>query len=531
MPSTLFATAFQTPGRRAFGRVCELPEGFAWAKKEMGGKIVAAGVVMNFTEEVRAPVFLMATTKLSGKAVTSLMLVVAFVYPEDNPGIVVSLGFHGLTHDWMQKFYGKMLAPATLRRARERWPEATVMAEWPEAVNLSRCEHGAVVERWAAPPAPGRVEKDQNLHHIPAVLHRDGWYLKISELTAEWEMPQLLARLAGSVQALPAGVRAALAGALQPPSGLVPLERDFEPVADDVVRFRSSMLLIGGSPTSPLPALRIAADGTLGWLQRRPFDGEDFFTLKKLRRLNHSDVASLLPTDMPSRTWGRSPSSEVVLADQVCRVPFDLIPNGKDGRPEQVIITNNSMRHRFKLSYDSVYQLQLLQRTSSRGGGGQGSGDSEMQLGPLQPLLEPTTPAHCVRELCRLFEEGNGGWAANAHTARTLRNEMQVQITPESDAQKVLSDARVDEVAERRRREEAQLWTRRRLSCGGGRRRSCGGHLPRSSTSLCMKTSMYPRYLKSRLRFAPLAVGSFSGTRQPACSIWKIRQNSSRSFM
>ena len=120
MPSTLFATAFQTPGRRAFGRVCELPEGFAWAKKEMGGKIVAAGVVMNFTEEVRAPVFLMATTKLSGKAVTSLMLVVAFVYPEDNPGIVVSLGFHGLTHDWMQKFYGKMLAPATLRRESAR---------------------------------------------------------------------------------------------------------------------------------------------------------------------------------------------------------------------------------------------------------------------------------------------------------------------------------------------------------------------------------------------------------------------------
>ena len=202
--NALLASSFSTPGVQAVGCKRRLQVGAAdakWGKIDWGGCCVAEYVNTEHCVRVRAPCFLVVETKLkaSEKPVTALFLALAFVYDDDDPSVIVALGYYGLTAAWLRQYYGKLLKPHALRWAEkyvERSTIGTILSPWGDALSFKFVQPTALVERWGAQPASGRVANDVDVYHLFSVLVKGGRYLKLRELEhPSWDMDTLLGML------------------------------------------------------------------------------------------------------------------------------------------------------------------------------------------------------------------------------------------------------------------------------------------------------------------------------------------------
>ena len=410
MHPTLLASSYSTPGRRAFGSRGTIPDGFIWAKMDWSGLNIAEGIVTNFEEEVRAPCFISASTVVKSVPKVGVFLVHGFIHKITSPDVVVALGDWVVDNQWLVEFYTKKLGWQKVAKLVGKFPGGSYLCDWPDAVALKVCEPGTIMEKFGAPPAVGRVENDQDVHNLAGVIHPQGGKLVVTELEGQWGMPRLLGLL-------PSALRTKLPpGSITAPSGLVPDDDDFEPIAYDAFTIGRRVIPIGGEPGRPIHAVKLDG-GRIGAPISRPHNGT--ITCRLLLSLADPLVAPLVDQS----SWARMPQAELVLTDTEITVPVSSIPTPITS----VLIVSKPMYHPFRLSSSNVRAAQLrLDRSGAHP--------------RLVALQTPITPAHVVRELVTYYTECAG--VDVGHATENLRNEIVTQVTPETTAQKSLGDAR-----------------------------------------------------------------------------------------
>ena len=431
MAHALLASSFSTPGRRAFGRRGVLPDGFLWGGVDWGGLVVAEGVVTDFTEERRAPCFGTGTTVVNKKdGVTSPVLVLAFIYEEEVPSVVVALVHWTVDNVWLREYYSSLLGAPTVSRLVNQYPDATHVAEWPDSVSLIHLEFGVVIDRWPGTPHQlvlvGRVDEDEDVHCMPGIIRRVGWCMQYVPLDDGWGVRDLISdeNWASFFLEQP----------ISPPSGIVPLAADFDAIADDAMRIYGVTVVIGGAPTKPMHTIKVDEVGNLGWIQGRATN--EAISIRHLRRLDHPEIAPLLDHDVDpfDRAWGRRLDSEVVLTDTVATIPIAALP-----RPiERITVVPTAMYHDFRLSTTKVRALALKAAVDAAADGDAAGDAAALTLTALQ---SPLTPAYVVQVLAE--HTISTGSIDVTYELANLRNEMYAQVTPEKTVQPSLANALV----------------------------------------------------------------------------------------
>ena len=342
MAHTLLASAYSTPGRRAYGARGFLPEGFLWAKMDWGGFAVAEYITTEFTEEVRAPCFGRGTVKMTieGKAEISSapLLVLAFIYEVERPDIVVCLFNWLVDNSWLKQYYTRLLGAPTVASITNQFPDAVHVCDWPDACTMNAFEPGLHVERWSAATAgTGCVVDDDDAITVAGKICRVGWHVHHTPLLGEWGVADVVSTEHMAMFFLNQGIT--------PPTGLVPVAGDFDAIAPDAIRIDGITVSIGGAPDRPLHTVVVDAEGTLGWIQRRADDASRIH-VRLLRRLTDPIVAPLLGPHPPDqRAWGRRVRSEVVLTDEINEITMDTLP-----RPiKKITVVPGRMYHTFRL--------------------------------------------------------------------------------------------------------------------------------------------------------------------------------------
>ena len=136
MAGGLLASSYSTPGMRAYGAIKKLPDDFMWGDQDWGGYLVAEYVTTSFVDELRAPCFADASSRLTqNDPKMGLAFVEGFVYEEDKEDRVAVLGFWCCDNPWLGEYTKKLkLKPTDVKGVQKKYPDAQHLALcWPDS--------------------------------------------------------------------------------------------------------------------------------------------------------------------------------------------------------------------------------------------------------------------------------------------------------------------------------------------------------------------------------------------------------------